>query len=224
MKGKFVAYYRVSTARQGQSGLGLEAQREAVMAYLNGGHWELLEEFTEVETGKGSNALDRRPVLRDAIAYAKRHKAKLIIAKLDRLARNVHFVSSLMEARVPFVCADMPEANELTINILASVAQYERELISQRTKAALARVKERGVKLGNPNLVADNSKRVDDAQAFAESLRATLTALRAQGFTQRRMVDELNKLGVKTARGGVWSLLQLQRVLGRLDQSSREAA
>lgn len=216
MKGKFVAYYRVSTAKQGTSGLGLEAQRAAVMTYLNGGRWALLKEFTEVETGKGANALDRRPVLREAISYAKKHKAKLIIAKLDRLARNVNFVSSLMEAKVPFVCADMPEANELTINILASVAQYERELISQRTKAALKAVKERGVKLGNPNLKADNTKRAAAAQAFAESLRATLSGLQSQGLSQRRMVDQLNGMGVKTARGDVWSLIQLQRVLQRL--------
>src|SRR5690606_33731072 len=112
---------------------GLEAQQAAVMQFLNGGKWDLLKEFTETETGKGANALERRPILKEAIQYAKKNKAKLIIAKLDRLARNVNFVSSLMEARVPFVCADMPEANELTINILASVAQYERQLISERT-------------------------------------------------------------------------------------------
>lgn len=217
MRGKFVAYYRVSTAKQGTSGLGLDAQREAVMHYLNGGKWELLKEFTEVETGKGSNALAKRPVLREAMAYAKKHRAKLLIAKLDRLARNVHFISSLMETKVPFVCADMPEANELTIHMLAAVAQYERELISKRTKDALAAVKARGKKLGNPNLKGDNTKRAAQAAAFAEKLRPTLQALQARGLTQREMVAELNALGVKTARGGeTWSLVQVQRVLDRM--------
>ncbi len=216
MKGKFVAYYRVSTAQQGRSGLGLDAQRESVLAYLDGGKWELLKEFTEVETGKGSNALDRRPVLKETIEFAKKHKAKLLIAKLDRLSRNLHFITSLMESKVKFVAADMPDANELTLHIMAALAQYERKMISDRTRAALARAKANGKKLGNPNLKPDNEKRRIQAQAFAERLRPTLQAFKKQGMPQRAIVAELNTLGVQAPRGGNWSLIQLQRVLGRL--------
>ncbi len=216
MKGKFVAYYRVSTAQQGRSGLGLDAQRESVLAYLDGGRWELLREFTEVETGKGSNALDRRPVLKEAIEFAKKHKAKLLIAKLDRLSRNLHFIASLMESKVQFVAADMPDANELTLHIMAALAQYERKMISDRTKAALARAKANGKKLGNPNLKPDNEKRRKQAQEFAERLGQTLQAFKEQGMSQRAIVAELNKVGVQAPRGGNWSLIQLQRVLGRL--------
>jgi DNA invertase Pin-like site-specific DNA recombinase len=144
-RGKFIAYYRVSTERQGKSGLGLDAQRTAVLDYLNGGGWKLLGEFTEVETGKGRNALARRPQLRAALEACRKHKATLLIAKLDRLARNVFFVSGLMESGVEFVAVDMPMANRLTVHILAAVAEHEREMISQRTKAALAAAKARGV-------------------------------------------------------------------------------
>ena len=216
MKGRFVAYYRVSTARQGQSGLGLDAQRATARAYLDGGRWQLLKEFTEVETGKGSNALERRPVLREAIAFAKKHKAQLLIAKLDRLSRNLHFITSLMESKVKFVAADMPHANEFTIHIMAALAQYERKMISERTRVALSRAKANGKKLGNPNLKGDNEKRRKQAQEFAERLGPTLQALQQQGMSQRAIVEEFNKLGVQAPRGGGWSLIQLQRVLSRL--------
>jgi DNA invertase Pin-like site-specific DNA recombinase len=145
--GKFVAYFRVSTDRQGKSGLGLEAQREAVMSYLNGGRWTLAAEFTEVESGKRS---DNRPELEKAIAACKRLKAKLVIAKLDRLSRNLAFIAALMESGVEFVAVDNPHMNKLTIHILAAVAEHEREMISERTKAALAAAKRRGQRLGNP--------------------------------------------------------------------------
>ena len=211
----YIAYYRVSTQRQGRSGLGLEAQQRAVADYLPTGT-ELVKSFKEVETGKGSNALNKRPVLCEALAYAKKHKATLIVAKLDRLARNVAFVSALMESKVPFVCADMPEANELTLHIIAAVAQYEARMISERTKAALAAAKARGVKLGNPNLHLNNDKAKEQAQTFADKLKDTLAGWKAQGLTQREMVAQLNTLGVPTARGGIWSLVQLQRVLARM--------
>ena len=217
MEGKFVTYYRVSTQKQGKSGLGLEAQRKAIEEYLNGGNFEVLEEFVEVETGKGSNALARRPVLKEAIEYAKKHKAKLLIAKLDRLARNVHFISSLMESKVDFVVADMPDANALTIHLIAAVAEYERELISKRTKEALAVAKSRGVKLGNPKLKVDNSKRKEQAQAFADKLKPTMQAYREQGMSQRKIVEELNSVGIGAPRGGEWSLMQVQRVFKRLN-------
>ena len=217
MEGKFVTYYRVSTQKQGKSGLGLEAQRKAIEDYLNGGNFEVLEEFVEVETGKGSNALARRPVLKEAIEYAKKHKAKLLIAKLDRLARNVYFISSLMESKVDFVVADMPDANALTIHLIAAVAEYERELISKRTKEALAVAKRRGVKLGNPKLKVDNSKRKEQAQAFADKLKPTMQAYREQGMSQRKIVEELNSVGIGAPRGGEWSLMQVQRVFKRLN-------
>src|SRR5713226_8632785 len=145
--GKFIAYLRVSTDKQGQSGLGIEAQRKAVTDYLDGGNWQLLAEHVEVESGKRSD----RPQLQAALAHAKATGATIVIAKLDRLARNVAFISNLMESGVDFVAADMPMANRLTVHVLAAVAEHEQEMISQRTKAALAAAKVRGVKLGNPN-------------------------------------------------------------------------
>ncbi len=213
---RYVAYYRVSTARQGQSGLGLEAQEAAVRAYLEGGKHELLDTFTEVESGKGSNALDKRPVLRDAIAHAKKKRAVLIIAKLDRLARNVHFITGLIETGVEFVAADLPFADKFMLQIQAVFAEHERDQISRRTKEALARAKARGVKLGNPNLQPDNEKRGKQAKEFARRLGPTLQALRQQGLSQRAIVAELNNLRVAAPRGGRWSLVQVQRVLNRL--------
>ena len=194
----------------------MDAQREAVANYLNGGGWELAGEFTEVETGKGANALDKRPVLKEAIAQAKKHKATLVIAKLDRLARNVHFVTGLMETKVKFVCADMPEANELTLHIFASFAQYEAKRISERTKEALAQAKARGVKLGNPGVDRLNKARVENADAYAEKMRPILESFKANGLSQRSMVAELNALSVKSPRGCEWHLPQLNHTLKRL--------
>ena len=146
-RGKFIGYLRVSTEKQGQSGLGLDAQRKAIEDYLNGGRWELLAEYVEIESGKRSD----RPELAKALAHSKATGATLVIAKLDRLSRNVAFISNLMESGVEFVAADMPMANRLTVHVLAAVAEHEREMISQRTSAALAAAKARGAKLGNPN-------------------------------------------------------------------------
>src|SRR3712207_6842151 len=143
-QGKFVAYYRVSTAKQGKSGLGLEAQQEAVRSYLNGGAWQLVDEVVEVESGKRND----RPKLAEALRLCRLHSATLIIAKLDRLARNVAFISNLMESGVEFTAVDFPQANRLTVHILAAVAEHEREMISRRTKDALAAAKARGKKLG----------------------------------------------------------------------------
>lgn len=212
----FVSYLRVSTVGQGQSGLGLEAQREAVNQYVMSQRGEIHGEHVEVETGKGANALKKRPKLQEAINQAKKKKATLIVAKLDRLARNVYFISSLMESKVPFVCADMPEANQLTIHILAAMGQHEAKMISARTKAALAAAKARGVVLGNPQIDLINRPRRADAQVFAEGLRSTIEAFQAAGLTQRDMIGALNGAGVTTARGGQWSLVQLQRVIERL--------
>lgn len=220
MDGRFVAYYRVSTQKQGASGLGLEAQRAGVAGFLNGGYWKLLGEFTEVETGKGSNALDKRPQLREALALCKKRKATLVIAKLDRLARNVHFVSGLLETGVEFVAADMPQANKAMIQMHAVMSEWERDAISKRTKEALAAAKARGVKLGNPNGAANfasmNVTRSDAAEDHAKRVRKVIRGLQSQGMTQRAMVAELNALGVPTANGGEWHLPTLQRVLTRL--------
>jgi DNA invertase Pin-like site-specific DNA recombinase len=201
MEGKYVAYYRVSTQQQGHSGLGLDAQKKAVMDYLNGGKWALLKEYTEVETGKGSNAFEKRPVLNEAIALAKKQKATLIIAKLARLARTVLFIATLMESKAKFVCADMPEANSLTIQIMAAMAEYEAKRISERTREALAQAKMRGVRLGNPNLRIDNTARIQRANAFARNLGPTIQAYLNDDLTHRQIVDQLNRTAMKTPRG-----------------------
>lgn len=216
MDGKFVAYYRVSTKRQGDSGLGLEAQRKAVLDYLNGGSWQLLAEFTDVESGGD----DDRPELTKAIEYARKTKAKLVIAKLDRLSRRVSFVSRLMESGVRFVAADNPSANELTINILAAVAQEERRMISQRTKAALAAAKRRGVKLGNPKLSeargaaqAAVQKRAD---LFASNVLPVIREAQAAGCASlREVAAALNARGMTTRRGSRWTAAAVSRVLAR---------
>lgn len=216
---KFVAYYRVSTQKQGQSGLGLEAQQVAVAAYLNGGAWELVGEFVEVETGKGANALDRRPQLREALDASRKYGATLIIAKLDRLARNVHFVSGLLETGCDFVAADMPQANKVMIQMHAVMSEWERDQISVRTKSALAAAKARGVKLGvaGPgNLKRNIEERIEAADAFAAKLSGLILGFQATGMSQRKMVAELNQLGIPTSKGGKWSLVQLQRVIKRL--------
>ena len=217
--GKFIAYHRVSTQKQGLSGLGLEAQKQSVLNYLNGGNWELIQEFVEVETGKGADALDRRPKLKAAIDACKKQKATLIIAKLDRLARNVHFISGLLETGVDFVCADMPQANKVMLQMYSVMAEWERDQISKRTKDALAAAKARGVVLGAAgaaNLKPNIEARQQAANDFTGKLRGIIEGMKARGLTQRAMCDELNSLGVKTAKGGEWGLIQLQRVMKRL--------
>lgn len=217
--GKFVAYHRVSTQKQGVSGLGLDAQKKAVTEYLNGGNWELIGEFVEVETGKGSNALDKRPQLRAALDLCRKQGATLVIAKLDRLARNVHFISGLMESKVKFVACDLPEANELTLHVMAAFAEHEAKRISQRTKDALAVAKARGVVLGKSgasNLKRNIEERKSNADAFALRLKGQVEGFKLRGLSQRDMVVELNQLRITTPKGGEWSLIQLQRVLKRV--------
>jgi DNA invertase Pin-like site-specific DNA recombinase len=231
--GKYIAYYRVSTQKQGASGLGLEAQQAAVAQYLNGGAWELVGDFVETETGKGADALARRPQLRAALEACRKSGASLLIAKLDRLARNVHFITGLMEASrgngknaVKFVACDMPDANDLTIHLMAAFAEHEAKRISERTKEALAIAKMRGVLLGvrgATNLKPNIERRKSDAAAFAEKLRVQIQGFKLQKLTQRRMVEELNKLEIKTSKGGTWSLIQLQRVLSVLRNSDYPA-
>lgn len=220
--GKFVAYFRVSTAKQGASGLGLEAQQQAVHEYLNGGRWKLVGEFVEIESGKRND----RPKLADALALCRVHGATLVIAKLDRLARNVNFISNLMESSVDFVAVDFPQANRLTVHILAAVAEHEAAMISARTKAALGAAKARGVVLGGDrgNIAAEAhrgaaasaAKRGAKAVASANDLLPTIRNLQANGATSlRQIAAELNALEVPTFRGGEWSAVQVQRVLSR---------
>ncbi len=218
--GNFVAYYRVSTQKQGQSGLGLEAQKETVIRYLNGGAWELVNEFTEIETGKGADALAKRPQLRAALEACKKQKATLIIAKLDRLARNVHFVSGLIESGVEFVAADMPQANKVMIQMHAVMSEWERDQISARTKAALSAAKARGVILGTAgpkNLKRNIEERQAEADAFAKKLGGVVEGMKSRGLSQRKMVEELNALGIKTPQGGEWHKTGLARLLSRLE-------
>jgi len=216
---KFIAYFRVSTQKQGASGLGLDAQKEAVGRFLNSGKWELVAEYQEVETGKGCDALAKRPQLKAALAACRKEGATLIIAKLDRLARNVHFVSGLMESKVKFVACDMPEANELTIHIMAAFAEHEAKRISQRTKDALAIAKSRGIVLGKAgaaNLRPNIEARQKTAAQFAESCRSLFENMKSRGLSQRQMAIELNCFGIKTAKGGIWQLTQVQRITSRL--------
>jgi DNA invertase Pin-like site-specific DNA recombinase len=214
--GKFVAYHRVSTERQGRSGLGLDAQKKAVLDYLNGGGWKMLGEFTEVETGKGRNALARRPQLAAALEACRKAKATLLIAKLDRLARNVHFISGLMESGVEFVAVDMPMANRLTVHILAAVAEHEREAISARTKAALAAAKARGVELGKHGKAILAPRNHKQAVERAKSLRPMLADLKAAGISSTRTIAEaLNERGIPTPAGGRWHQTTVQRLLQR---------
>ncbi len=220
--GKFIAYYRVSTERQGKSGLGLEAQSTAVMDYLNGGSWELIEEYTEVESGKRND----RPQLIKALEACKRQKAVLIIAKLDRLARNVAFVANLMESGVEFLAVDMPQANKLTVHIMAAMAEHEREMISQRTKAALQAAKERGTKLGwsipsrkneqrQATLMANQANR-DQASRFAANVLPIVREIEKAGITTLKgMAEALNARGVQTARGGKWYPTTVKNLMRR---------
>lgn len=213
---QFVTYYRVSTQRQGASGLGLDAQRSTVANYLSGGTRTVLAEFAEIETGKGANALERRPQLRLALELCKRKGVTLLIAKLDRLARNVHFVSGLIETGVDFIAADMPNANKVMIQMHAVMSEWERDQISERTKAALASAKARGVILGATgpaNLKRNIQERQDAAKCFRARLKPVIDGFISQGFTRRVMVERLNDLNIKAPMGGTWSLGQVQRVL-----------
>lgn len=204
-----MAYYRVSTAKQGTSGLGLAAQEAAVQAFIAG---EPIAAFTEVESGKR----DDRPQLAAALTHAKRHKATLVIAKLDRLARDVHFISGLLKAGVEIRACDIPTANRMVLHIMAAVAEGEREMISERTKAALAAAKARGVQLGTPNTQRLAQERRAAADAQARKLRADLAELWVAGITNaREIAAALNARGIPASRGGRWHPTSVQRLLAR---------
>lgn len=217
---RFVTYLRVSTVRQGASGLGLDAQRVAVEQYLAGVSGQVVAEFQETESGKKSD--EARPQLASALAECKRLGAHLLVAKLDRLARNVHFISGLMRTGVKFVACDLPEANDLTIHLMAAFAEHEAKRIGERTRDALAMAKARGVVLGKTgpaNLKRNIEERKTAADAFAERLRREIRGMQVEGMTVAAMVRELNGKGIPTARGGQWQQVQLTRLIARLDSA-----
>ena len=221
---RIVAYYRVSTEAQGRSGLGLEAQRQAVRSLIEGRGWQAVAEYTEIESGKRAD----RPELARAMRQAKLTGSVLVVAKLDRLSRSVAFLSALQDSGARFVAADMPEATELTVHIMAAVAQAERKAIGIRTREALAAAKARGVRLGNPNGAAalrraakGNAASVAsskaNADAFAVELRDVLADIRAAGITSlANIAAELNRRHIRTARGGDWHASSVRNLTARL--------
>ncbi len=216
--GRLIPYYRVSTKKQGESGLGLEAQQSCVADFARYGQHEIIATYQEIETGKRAD----RPELAKAIAHSKRAKATLVIAELDGLARNVHFLSGLMELRVDFVCCDNPHANRLTLHILAAVAEDEARRISERTKAALATYKARGGRLGTPgDLTSQAGRRGTEATrakarvAYA-ALLPELRQWREAGLSYREIAAMLNGGGRTTGTGAPWNHNQVKRVLTRV--------
>jgi len=223
-EGQFVAYFRVSTDKQGRSGLGLEAQEAAVMGWLNGGNWQLVGRFVEQESGKRH---DNRPQLKAALDLCRRAKATLVIAKLDRLTRNAAFLGNLLESGVKFVAVDNANATPLTIRILAAVAQEEREQISKRTKAALAAKKARGATLGfaNPNRAGMSSsdaarirgaRIIQDADRFAANIYPVIESIKAAGvLTLTGIANALNARGIAPARGTKWHPSSVRNMAAR---------
>lgn len=221
---KIVAYYRVSTSKQGKSGLGLEAQQQAVSAYAASSGCEIIESFTEIESGKNNN----RPKLTEALELCEITGARLVIAKLDRLSRSVAFLSGLMESKVKFTACDNPQASELTIHILAAVAEAERKAISERTRVALQAAKQRGQVLGNPNIAEARAARdMEAALQKATEARVNASKLRAEkvmrviekarengAHTLQAIADYLNhQTSITTTRGKPWSRTAVQRVI-----------
>jgi DNA invertase Pin-like site-specific DNA recombinase len=213
MKTAAIAYIRVSPARQGRSGLGLEAQLAALERFALAEGYNFIQTFEEVETGKGSDALDRRPQLSAALKVAKQHKAPIIVAKLDRLSRDVHFISGLMTHKTPFIVADLgADCDPFMLHLYAAMAEKERRVISQRTKDALATKKAQGVRLGGLN--AGGIKKRDEALDRAEGLRTVMTEL--AGTSARSIAAELNKRQIPTPAGGSWHSVTVIRVQKRL--------
>ena len=218
-----IAYYRVSTRRQGRSGLGIEAQRAAVERFAETEGIELVAEFIEVETGRGADALDRRPCLSEALALARRERCPVIVAKLDRLSRDVAFIAGLMAQRVPFIVAELGvDADPFMLHLYAALAEKERRLICDRTRAALAQRKARGARLGNPTNPAEAASKGRavsqvEADRFAASVLPIIDELKGAGITSYRGIGEaLNRRGVRTARGGQWQVSNVRNLLARI--------
>lgn len=228
----FVAYLRVSTEGQGRSGLGLEAQRETIARFCAAEGAAVTAEYVEVETGKGSDALDRRPRLSAALAHAKRLRCSILVAKLDRLSRDVAFIASLMTQRVPFVVCDLgPNADPFMLHIYAALAEQERRMIATRTKAALTAAKARGVALGGDRGhrhsaedaraygAAGGAKRREAADVAASAAAELIAEVRAKqpGATLGAIARALNEANAKAPRGGTWTATAVKRTLARLD-------
>jgi DNA invertase Pin-like site-specific DNA recombinase len=226
-----ITYIRVSTAGQGKSGLGLEAQRETLMRFAEIEKFEIADEFVEVETGKGADALDRRPKLSAALAEARNQHRPIIVAKLDRLSRDVHFISGLMTHKVPFIVAELgADADPFMLHLYAALAEKERKLISQRTRDALRAFKERESKkpkkerrtLGNPRLDKARPMAVaaikKSADHFAHNVKPIIAEIVRAGLTSARQIAKaLNARGVPTARGGIWTGVQINAILTRIE-------
>lgn len=220
--GQVISYLRVSTDKQGRSGLGLEAQRAAIARFAEAEGFELSGEFVEIETGKGSDALDRRPKLAAALAHARKTKQAVVVAKLDRLSRDVAFISGLMAHRVPFVVAELgADVDPFVLHLFAALAEKERTLIAERTRAALARKKEQGALLGNrTNLAEAQAKGVtairQGADEFAANVLPIVRQIQAAGVTSaREIAAALNARGIRTARGGEWHHSTVRNLLAR---------
>src|SRR4030081_324622 len=216
-----ITYIRVSTSQQGRSGLGIEAQRQSLRQFAKAEGLELVREFVEVETGKGSDAIDRRPQLKAALAAAKKLKCHVAVAKLDRLSRDVHFISGLMSHRVPFVVAELgPDVDPFVLHLFAALAEKERSLISTRTRQALAAAKARGGSLGNPKLSVARKSALEavtvEADRFAANVLPIIReAQKAGAATLRDIAAALNARGVATARGGQWYAKSVANILER---------
>jgi DNA invertase Pin-like site-specific DNA recombinase len=216
-----VGYIRVSTARQGKSGLGLEAQKAALSRFAEVERLEIIAQYVEVESGKGSDALDRRPQLSAALTDARKRRCPVLVAKLDRLSRDVHFISGLMAHRVPFIVAELgADADPFMLHLYAALAEKERSLISQRTRDALKAAKARGVVLGYPKLESVRERAVAtvkaDADRFARNIAPVIREIQSNGVSTRRGIARaLNARGVATARGGEWTAVQVGSILRR---------
>lgn len=216
-----VTYIRVSTSGQGRSGLGVEAQRQTLAQFASAEGFKMAHEFVEVETGKGADALDRRPQLKAALAAARKLKCRVAVAKLDRLSRDVHFISGLMAHKVPFLVAELgPDVDPFVLHLFAALAEKERALISTRTRQALSAAKARGVTLGNPRLHVARKSAVDAVKAGADRYAANVLpiireAQKAGARTLREIAEALNARGIATARGGQWYATSVANILGR---------
>ena len=226
MSKSVVAYYRVSTRGQGRSGLGLDAQRQAVARFAEAEGLEVVAEFTEVETGKGADALDRRPQLSAALDRARRNsRCAVVVAKLDRLSRDVAFIANLMAHKVAFIVAELGvDADPFMLHLYAALAEKERRLISERTKAALAVAKGRGKTLGNPHLAdaraVANGRLQADAETFAKTVVPIINEVRAAGARSLRAVAAaLDARGIPTARGGRWEAQTVANILARIGKN-----
>jgi DNA invertase Pin-like site-specific DNA recombinase len=221
MTGSAVAYYRVSTQQQGRSGLGIDAQEAAVQRFAEAESLKLVGRFVEVETGKGSDAMERRPVLAEALSAARKARCPVVVAKLDRLSRDVHFISGLMTHKVPFISVELgADVDPFMLHIYAALAEKERALISQRTKAALAVKKAQGVKLGNPRaaeaVVKGRAVISANANRRAQNVFPIIEAIKASGVTSYKGIAEaLNSRGIPTARQGRWEATTVRRVVLR---------